>query len=158
DQRDAAERDQQGDGMGEAHAQTLSEPRCRRRAPPDRVADDRRISVVPAKAGTQGHPLDSRFRAGLSGENICALQTSPREELLNPPPSCPALCRASTLFSSVDKTWMAGTSPAMTMKESLRQHIYNLISFPGQPCAQAGTPGKRRAGGPGSPLFAGTTR
>src|SRR6185312_14675858 len=38
------------------------------------------------------------------------------------------------LFSSVDKTWMAGTSPAMTMKESLRQHIYNRISFPGQPC------------------------
>src|SRR6185437_5081588 len=43
------------------------------------------------------------------------------------------------LFSSVDKTWMAGTSPAMTMKESLRQHIYNRISFPGQPCAFAGT-------------------
>src|SRR6185437_14001406 len=39
------------------------------------------------------------------------------------------------LFSSVDKAWMAGTSPAMTMKESLPQHIYNLVSFPGQPCA-----------------------
>src|SRR6185437_5679581 len=36
--------------------------------------------------------------AGLSGENVCALQTSLRKELLNPPSSCPALCRASTPF------------------------------------------------------------
>jgi hypothetical protein len=30
--------------------------------------------------------------------------------------SCPALCRASTSFLSRSKTWMAGTSPAMTNK------------------------------------------
>jgi hypothetical protein len=30
-------------------------------------------------------------------------------------PSCPALCRASTPYFAVkQKTWMAGTSPAMT--------------------------------------------
>src|SRR4029077_2242430 len=29
-------------------------------------------------------------------------------------PSCPALCRASTPFWPESKTWMAGTSPAMT--------------------------------------------
>src|SRR5262249_54904226 len=28
--------------------------------------------------------------------------------------SCPALCRASTFFGQHRKTWMAGTSPAMT--------------------------------------------
>jgi hypothetical protein len=35
--------------------------------------------------------------------------------------SCPALCRASTsffAFQDVDETWMAGTSPAMTVKYS----------------------------------------
>src|SRR5262245_7906721 len=32
------------------------------------------------------------------------------------PPSCPALCRASTPFFE-NKTWMAGTSPAMTNAE-----------------------------------------
>src|SRR5215470_3709780 len=32
------------------------------------------------------------------------------------PPSCPALCRASTSWfcTAARKTWMAGTSPAMT--------------------------------------------
>ena len=34
---------------------------------------------------------------------------------IHPDSSCPALCRASTNFSSTaGKTWMAGTSPAMT--------------------------------------------
>src|SRR5581483_11121868 len=34
---------------------------------------------------------------------------------LSPIPSCPAPCRASTsFFASTSKTWMAGTSPAMT--------------------------------------------
>src|SRR5207344_1928307 len=33
----------------------------------------------------------------------------------HPRASCPALCRASTSFeSTASKTWMAGTSPAMT--------------------------------------------
>src|SRR5262249_28788034 len=32
-------------------------------------------------------------------------------------PSCPALCRASMSFSRWVKTWMAGTSPAMTLNE-----------------------------------------
>src|SRR5712664_4900355 len=31
--------------------------------------------------------------------------------------SCPALCRASTSLLQPRKTWMAGTSPAMTKKE-----------------------------------------
>src|SRR6202166_5312123 len=33
---------------------------------------------------------------------------------MNFPPSCPALCRASTSLGCLEKTWMAGTSPAMT--------------------------------------------
>src|SRR5262245_23135918 len=33
------------------------------------------------------------------------------------PPSCPALCRASTSSLCVNKTWMAGTSPAMTTRK-----------------------------------------
>src|SRR6185437_8000012 len=61
------------------------------------------------------------------------------------------------LFSSVDKAWMAGTSPAMTMKESLPQHIYNLVSFPGQPCAQAGTQGDRMSACSWIPAFEGMT-
>src|SRR5262245_6217280 len=32
--------------------------------------------------------------------------------------SCPALCRASTSLVAQCKTWMAGTSPAMTTRES----------------------------------------
>src|SRR2546430_1496561 len=35
---------------------------------------------------------------------------------LNSPASCPALCRASTSSFFLAKTWMAGTSPAMTRR------------------------------------------
>src|SRR6185437_8263335 len=67
-----------------ACARHISSPSFPRKREP-RASDGRRL-------------LGPRFRAGLSGENVCALQTSPRKELLNPPSSCPALCRASTPF------------------------------------------------------------
>src|SRR5260370_29533220 len=39
------------------------------------------------------------------------------------PSSCPGLTRASTsFFLRVAKTWMAGTSPAMTAERTLRRH------------------------------------
>src|SRR6185437_4180171 len=72
--------------------------------------------------------------AGLSGENVCALQTSLLKELLNPPSSCPALCRASTPFffrrQGVDGRDKPGHDD--------EGKSYNLVSFPGQPCAFAG--------------------
>ena len=34
-------------------------------------------------------------------------------------PSCPGLSRASTFFVRLGKAWMAGTSPAMTMRRLL---------------------------------------
>ena len=39
-------------------------------------------------------------------------------DVLIPPASCPALCRASTPSFFSAKTWMAGTSPAMLRLES----------------------------------------
>src|SRR5689334_15746792 len=38
-------------------------------------------------------------------------------------PSCPASCRASTTLIAANKTWMAGTSPAMTKSRRLHQGI-----------------------------------
>src|SRR6185312_14286964 len=74
---------------------------------------------------------------------------------------CAALCRASTSLSTPQerRRWpgQARTSPAMTMKKSHRQQICNRISFPGQPCAKAGTQGRRRISRPWIPACAGMT-
>src|SRR6266436_10083357 len=60
----------------------------------------------------------SRFRAGLSGENSCALPTSPQDGLHTLRSSCAGLARASTSCFPAAKTcprvkspgaWMAGT-------------------------------------------------
>src|SRR5262245_14559899 len=51
--------------------------------------------------------VDGRDKPGHDAETIRAL---------DPHPSCPALCRASTSLPS-SKAWMAGTSPAMTLRQ-----------------------------------------
>jgi hypothetical protein len=38
----------------------------------------------------------------------------------------------------------SATSAAVTMRKSLVHQFRNLKTFPGQPCAKAGTQGKRR--------------
>src|SRR5258707_12023017 len=48
----------------------------------------------------------------------------------NPAPSCPGSSRASTSFARLkDKTWMAGTSPAMTNEISQRSRIPNFANI-----------------------------
>src|SRR5262249_18287793 len=56
----------------------------------------------------------ARRRAG-AGSRQRALEHVPVRLNRCFPPSCPALCRASTSFWPKIKTWMAGTSPAMTL-------------------------------------------
>src|SRR5581483_5201135 len=59
-----------------------------------------------------GDPED-QDRGGLPGHGERVRQLASRDISIRS--SCPALCRASTsLVPSVRKTWMAGTSPAMT--------------------------------------------
>jgi len=44
--------------------------------------------------------------------------------------SCPALCRASTSCLTWPKTWMAGTSPAMTSIVSFNEEINQIAYWP----------------------------
>ena len=61
-----------------------------------------------ARSGT---PEEARRGGGTDFAGVIQLALA-----MNHPPSCPALCRASTSLrrSKKSKTWMAGTSPAMT--------------------------------------------
>src|SRR6202035_3164596 len=68
--------------------------------------------------------------------------------------SCPALCRASTSSYYRLKTWMAGTSPAMTKGKYFMPHLADL--FPGYASEWINTKAGRifaRVGGKGPPLL-----
>ncbi len=54
------------------------------------------------------------------------LMLRPSRRILNSRSSCPGLSRASTPLSSLSRTWMAGTSPAMTKTENLRLSVFLL--------------------------------
>src|SRR6185437_2596100 len=102
--------------------------------------------------------LGPRFRAGLSGENVCALQTSPRKELLNPPSSCPALCRASTPFFFRRQDVDGRDKPGHDDEgESSAAHLQPHF-FPRTALRASGNPGRVTCGSSWVPAFAGTTR
>ncbi len=94
----------------------------------ERRCEAKPLPLIPAKAGIQGNTsgdgdcaLDPRFRGGerrfgSRGEWSFGFRGGERRcEAESLHTSCPALCRASTsCLLHGPKTWMAGTSPAMT--------------------------------------------
>jgi len=60
--------------------------------------------------------MDARIKSAHDGLRKSLRQRARARGYVWSNPSCPALCRASTSWNTASsKTWMAGTSPAMTI-------------------------------------------
>src|SRR5262249_28415040 len=105
--------------------------------------------VRPVSAGDQDQHLAdrlSRQQAVADGEvqrrTLGAVRTDPRgygrcglkERSSLSATSCPGSSRASTFLATASKTWMAGTSPAMTMGKAI------VISAPRQTSCRLAAP------------------
>jgi hypothetical protein len=90
----------------------------------------------PRKSGGPGataaalHPLDSRFRAGLSGESVARHEKESLQYATQPKPSCPALCRASTSFERCRKGVDGRDRPGQDDKRECRSRSSQPDFFP----------------------------